>query len=673
MQTMEQRLHSYEPLFGGWMLQGEIGAGSYARVYRVVHRDPFGMVLESALKAIEIIPEGEMGQTAHLETLVREQYIEEVNLLGQLRGISNIVSYEDHMIVPIEQDGKRIGYDLLIRMELLDSLDDVVRTEGASVRTESGVRKLGMDLCRGLSRCHRVGILHRDIKPKNIFRNQFGDYKLGDFGIARHFEGTMYARTRIGTELYAAPEITDKNSARYGARADLYSLGLVLYQQANSGWLPFITAELPRSQWKDAVNRRNRGDEIPLPGGVSEELGKVIVKACAFRPEDRFGSAQEMYYALQSAGRKKPKPVEAAVPMLVQEKPSAIDRLWSQIGLSVVLSPDAEYMKRKLEQTPVVRKEQPEEPIHDVLDAEQADKLPPRRLRLSSGRGSNPLIVERYREIANWAFRRRKDLTAITCRAQVRTIGEEAFADCSGVQGLTLEAPLTTIGAAAFLRCTKIPECILPDTVESIGERAFQDCISLRTVTVPEGVFRLPAQVFSGCRVLSMVSLPAGLEEIGMEAFRGCAEIVRFALPAQLVTLGARAFSGCRGLQEIQLPSQLQTIPESCFIGCTALHTVKCTAGLRVIEDHAFRRCSALHALELPYGLERIGSGAFQECEELSYLKVPDTVVSIGEDAFGTGGNRLLRGRFGKLTVVTTRDSYVWSYCRRNGIRVQEA
>ena len=97
--TMEERLHSYEPLFGGWRLQGEIGSGSYARVYRVTHSNSFGLEFQSALKAIEIIPEGKMENPDSLRQLVRDQYISEVNLLGTMRGISNIVSYEDHAIM----------------------------------------------------------------------------------------------------------------------------------------------------------------------------------------------------------------------------------------------------------------------------------------------------------------------------------------------------------------------------------------------------------------------------------------------------------------------------------------------------------------------------------------------------------------------------------------------
>ena len=54
MLGLEQRLHQYEPLFGGWYLRGEIGSGSYGRVYRVENQNLFGVTYTAALKAIEI-------------------------------------------------------------------------------------------------------------------------------------------------------------------------------------------------------------------------------------------------------------------------------------------------------------------------------------------------------------------------------------------------------------------------------------------------------------------------------------------------------------------------------------------------------------------------------------------------------------------------------------------
>lgn len=649
--TMEERLHSYEPLFGGWRLQGEIGSGSYARVYRVSHSNSFGLEFQSALKAIEIIPEGKMENPDSLRQLVRDQYIGEVNLLGAMRGISNIVSYEDHAIMEIMDGDRLIGYDLLIRMELLQSLEEVLCDGDAGIKTTAGVRRIGMDLCRGLARCHRVGILHRDIKPKNIFRNQFGDYKLGDFGIARHLEGTMYARTRIGTELYAAPEITDRNSQKYGVKADLYSLGLVLYYIANDCCLPFITPDLPRSQWHEAVRRRNSGETFPLPAGVDRALGEVICKACAYRPEDRFDSAQEMYHALQTVGT-----ARTVKKVSEPEMKSGFDPLgylWKQLGLSVTEAPEEEYMKRRLSP-------QPEEP-QEVLTVERAKRMSVGCLRF--GRNGGQLVLDQNREVAGGAFRKRSDLTALTCRDTVTRIGDRAFAECANLRQLTLKSPLQVIGAGAFLRCTKLEHVMMPNTVERVGEQAFLDCLSLRTAVVSERVTELPPQLFSGCRSLDVLRIPAGITRIGAEAFRGCSAMERFALPAQVAQMGARTFSGCKGLQEIRLPTHLQTVPDACFIGCTALTRVIVGPELRYVEEQAFRHCISLRTVELPYGLLKIGERAFADCEELRVLRIPETVLVIGEN---------MAENCYKLTVSTPRGSAAWEYCRRNGIRTTE-
>ena len=653
--TMEERLHSYEPLFGGWRLQGEIGSGSYARVYRVTHSNSFGLEFQSALKAIEIIPEGKMENPDSLRQLVRDEYISEVNLLGTMRGISNIVSYEDHAIMEIMDGDQLIGYDLLIRMELLQSLEEILRDGDAGVKTAAGVRRIGMDLCRGLARCHRVGILHRDIKPKNIFRNQFGDYKLGDFGIARHLEGTMYARTRIGTELYAAPEITDKNSQKYGVKADLYSLGLVLYYIANDCCLPFITPDLPRSQWHEAVRRLSSGEPFPTPAGVDRALGEVICRACAYRPEDRFESAQEMYHALQTVGT-----VRTVQKVSEPEEPDKrggfdpLGYLWKQLGLSVIEAPEEEYMKRRLSP-------KPEEKPQELLTVERAQKMTAKRLRF--GRSGGQLVLDQNREVAGDAFRRRSDLTALTCRDTVTRIGDRAFAECANLRQLTLKSPLQAIGAGAFLRCTRLEHVMMPNTVEKIGEQAFLDCLSLKTAVVSEQVTELPTQLFSGCRSLDMLRIPAGITRIGAEAFRGCSAIERFALPAQVAQMGARAFSGCKGLQEIRLPAQLKTVPDACFIGCTALTRVVFGPELRYLEEQAFRRCISLRTVELPYGLLKIGERAFADCEELRVLRIPETVLVIGEN---------MTENCHKLTVSTPRGSAAWEYCRRNGIRTTE-
>ena len=171
---------------------------------------------------------------------------------------------------------------------------------------EAHVRRLGMDICRALDLCGKYQIIHRDIKPENIFVSELGDFKLGDFGIARTAEKTMSAMSRKGTYTYMAPEVY-KGEA-YNASVDQYSLGIVLYRLLNDYRAPFLPAApnpISFTDREEAQNRRMRGEPFPNPAHASGEMAAVIRKACAFYPQDRFASAADMGEALkqlESAG-----------------------------------------------------------------------------------------------------------------------------------------------------------------------------------------------------------------------------------------------------------------------------------------------------------------------------------------------------------------------------------
>ena len=163
---------------------------------------------------------------------VANNIINEFILMSKLKGNSHIVSYEDHMIMEHEDD---IGWDILIRMELLTPL---VELTSQSQMDENEVIKLGVDLCKALELCRMYDIIHRDIKPENIFIAANGDYKIGDFGVAKTIEKTKMGLSRKGTYLYMAPEIY--SSRPYGPTVDIYSLGIVMYKLLNENRLPFL-------------------------------------------------------------------------------------------------------------------------------------------------------------------------------------------------------------------------------------------------------------------------------------------------------------------------------------------------------------------------------------------------------------------------------------------------
>lgn len=298
-----------QQIWPGWNTVRVIGSGGFGKVYEIRKaEDSKTGEYRSALKVITI-PQSPEDYHAYeddgydeksITAIFRSQIddiVSEFQMMSQFRGTSNIVSYEDHRIIP-HADGR--GWDILIRMELLTTLPEYFNRRGMS---EADTVKLGQDICRALELCGQKDIIHRDIKPQNIFVNEFGDFKLGDFGIAKSMDHTTKA-TKIGTYNYMAPEVYQNKP--YGASVDIYSLGLVMYWLLNERRLPFMPmppAVPTAAQNNEAQMRRlSGGGAIPAPKNGSPALKAVVLRAIAFDPAERFSSPKEFLAALNSCG-----------------------------------------------------------------------------------------------------------------------------------------------------------------------------------------------------------------------------------------------------------------------------------------------------------------------------------------------------------------------------------
>lgn len=317
----------------GWETVRVLGRGSYGAVYEI-QRDVLGLTEKAALKVISI-PQNE----SEVDELYRDGYdkeniigtfqthlkniVNEYSLMRQMNGCSNIVHCDDVRYVP-KEDG--IGWDIYIKMELLQPLADALPAQ----IPEKTVIQVGKDICRALEICGKHNVIHRDIKPQNMFYSPNGDYKLGDFGIAKTV-GNATRGTVIGTFKYMAPEVYSNKP--YGAGADIYSLGLVLYWMLNHRRLPFMPlppAQLMAGMDGDAANRRLMGEPIPAPAGGSEELKRIVLKACAYDPDQRYASASEMLRDLErlewmpAAVPVSPEPANKPQPIIPKEPDATI-------------------------------------------------------------------------------------------------------------------------------------------------------------------------------------------------------------------------------------------------------------------------------------------------------------------------------------------------------------
>ena len=284
--------------FPGWEVIRKLGEGSFGGVYEIHRTLPDGRVEKAALKKLTVPKDNseirelysqsfsKENITAHYKDQMRE-LVNEYTLTQELNGCRNVVACHDVQCVQ-HTDG--IGWDIYIRMELLKPLKHVLSAD----YQEMAVLKLGLSLCNALLACQEHHIVHRDIKPENILVSDRGEFKLGDFGIAKVSEKTATG-TMTGTMGYMAPEVA--NRWHYGAQADIYSLGMVLYWMMNRRTLPFLPfpPTIPTAaQRQEAANRRFAGESFPPPINGSQELKAIVMKACAFSTDKRYQTVREL-------------------------------------------------------------------------------------------------------------------------------------------------------------------------------------------------------------------------------------------------------------------------------------------------------------------------------------------------------------------------------------------
>ena len=149
--------------------------------------------------------------------------------------------------------------------------------------------------CSGLDYAHRHGVIHRDVKPGNLLRGREGVVKLADFGIAKATEQSSITQVGsvLGTAAYLAPEQARGEEA--GAQADLYALGVVIYQLI-SGRLPYEASSLTELALKQQQEEPATLDT--LVAAVGPELADAVQVALALDPRERYRSAHEMAQAV---------------------------------------------------------------------------------------------------------------------------------------------------------------------------------------------------------------------------------------------------------------------------------------------------------------------------------------------------------------------------------------
>ena len=249
----------------------------------------------------------------------------------------------------------------------------------------------------------------------------------------------------------------------------------------------------------------------------------------------------------------------------------------------------------------------------------------------------------------------------------VTSIGEFAFATCSGLTSVTIPNSVMSIGNCAFYGCRSLTSVTIPNSVTSIGANAFYECTGLTSVTIGNSVTSIGGGAFHYCSGLTSLTIPASVTSIGEYAFLECTGLTSIVvdkgnvnydsrdncnaiietatntlitgcnstiIPNSVTSIGNYAFRECTGLTSVTIPNSVTSIGIYAFLKCTGLTSVTIGNSVTSIGEHAFYGCSGLTSVTIPNSVTSIGRYAFSACSGLTSVTIPNSVTSIGERAF---------------------------------------
>ena len=264
-----------EQTLGAYQLGALIGRGAMGEVYEAV--DP----RTNEPVAIKLLSHASLGNTNHVLRFLRE-----------LRTAATIDS--PHVVRVIEVGEQPVPHLVMERLEG-STLGEILRGRRALVPTE--VVGLVAQVGAGITAAAAAGVVHRDLKPQNLFLHR-GAWKILDFGVARAIDAgdTLTAGHVVGTPSYMAPEQASGDPVDH--RTDLYALAAIAYR-ALTGHPPYAAGELAETLYRVAHTRPRRPTDLAphLPGAVDH----VLAIGLARQPQDRFATAAELAAALAAA------------------------------------------------------------------------------------------------------------------------------------------------------------------------------------------------------------------------------------------------------------------------------------------------------------------------------------------------------------------------------------
>lgn len=276
-------------LLGGYRMGDVVGRGAMGEVY--VAQPEIADPRKPPLVAIKVL-------RAHDDELVLKRFVREAEIARRVRGPN---------LVNVFETGQSADGAVYIVMELLAGQDlGAILRERTALSLEEVVTLVD-ETARGLTALHEAGVVHRDLKPQNLFlaHGEPPTWKILDYGVSKMIgAGTMTENNLVGTPGYMSPE--QAQGGEIDVRSDVFSLGAVAYR-ALTGRRPFSGQDLPQILFQVVHGKPIQPREL-VPW-LPKEVETTLAIALAKRPADRFASAAELARALRAAALRGIEPV----------------------------------------------------------------------------------------------------------------------------------------------------------------------------------------------------------------------------------------------------------------------------------------------------------------------------------------------------------------------------
>ncbi len=264
-----------------------------------------------------------------------------------------------------------------------------------------------------------------------------------------------------------------------------------------------------------------------------------------------------------------------------------------------------------------------------------------------------PSTIEGYpvTSIGKGAFKK-ASLVTVVLPDTIKSIGEDAFSQCTKLETVNLPEGITSIENFAFNGCFNLNSIVFPTTLEKIGNLAFYTCKIANFSEIPANVSEMGSNPFGNCKnaghlvsehnktfkkigncivntktkvVVSgdpngYIPSDGSVDKIGMCAYIDCDEIKELTIPSTITQIEMSAFSYCHNLTTLTIPSTVKEIGFAAFSGCSMLKSVVADEGFTKLGARTFGNCISLKEVTLPKSLAQLGGNTFEGCTSLEKI-----------------------------------------------------